>query len=132
MKKKEGSIDNANISKNSKSPAKDGESKESVESMDLEDFKREMIKLLSQYNGPLPFSHLNEVTRLILEHRSKFRRELSDPNRTMNIAKIENMMLELLKGFENITQQVLAENLEVLEKDGVIIPKAKKNPQKRG
>ncbi|MDR2349521.1 MAG: hypothetical protein LBF41_02685 [Deltaproteobacteria bacterium] len=105
---------------------------EDERSQELNDFVRGLTELLSGHVGRFPREAALDAVKVLLKHHAAFDSECSDPNETMTIAKLEDMISEMKRGFEEINLKVFAENVGRLEKDGAIIAKKKKEFREKG
>jgi hypothetical protein len=104
-------------------------------SQELNDFLRGLDNLIARHNpgtGHLPFAQLLNAIRVILKHQSAINKERSDPLNPVTIAKLKDMILNMKKGFEDITLKMFSENVELLEKEGDIIASKKQEFSEKG
>ncbi|MDR2443937.1 MAG: hypothetical protein LBE31_10515 [Deltaproteobacteria bacterium] len=99
---------------------------------ELNDFLREFTNLLVQHKGDFPKTLLLDATRVLLNHRAEFDLECSDQNNPMTIVKLEDMIIQMNKAFEEINLKVFADDVQRLEDEGLIIAQKKNEFRKKG
>jgi hypothetical protein len=98
---------------------------------DIAEIVKECELLRVQYGVKIPKDQVLSILKIIFRFEGQFKLECSDPANFMNIAKLEDMMLERKKQFNDIDLGIIAELIQRLENETDIIDQKKRSTEQK-